>query len=190
MTLPLDPRPADDLLLARAARGDRGAFETFYGRHATAVMAFVAHQLGDRSLAEDATQEAFVRAWRAAGRFRTGAPAEPWLYRIARRCAYDLRARRGPRRLHDGRVLDDPDRPSPEPRAPAATPPGDPAFAARVRAAVDALSDALREAFVLVRLCGRTQDEAARLLDVPVGTVKSRVAAAEASLRASLGDLA
>lgn len=190
MPLPLDPRQPDDVLLARAARGDRGAFEAFYDRHAAGIMAFVAHLLGDRTLAQDATQEAFVRAWRSAGRFHAGAPAEPWLFRIARRCAYDLRARRGPRRLDDGRILEDPDRGAPQGSARDPEPTGDPGLAARVRAAVDALSDTVREAFVLVRLCGRSQDETAQLLDVPVGTVKSRVAAAEASLRTALGDLA
>jgi RNA polymerase sigma-70 factor (ECF subfamily) len=59
-------------------------------------------------------------------------------------------------------------------------------LAAALRDAVDGLSETLRLAFVLVRLGGRSQEDAASILDVPVGTVKSRVAAAEADLRGRL----
>jgi RNA polymerase sigma-70 factor (ECF subfamily) len=172
--------PPDDSLLARTAQGDRAAFETFYARHASRIMAFTYHLLGDRSAAEDATQETFVKVWRSAGRFRAGAPVEPWLYRIARHESYDVRSRRRPTLALDEQA---------ERVAAADAAPTDGDLVQALRRGIDGLSDVLREAFVLVRILGRSQDEAARLLDVPVGTVKSRVAAAEIALRRTLGDV-
>jgi len=181
---PKDPQhPADSALLARAASGDRIAFETFYARHAARIMAFAYHLLGDRAAAEDATQETFVKVWRSAGRFRAGAPVEPWLFRIARHEAYDVRSRKRPTLLGD----DTPDRAAAEAAAGSEAARAD--LARALRRGIDALSDTLREAFVLVRVLGRSQDEAATLLEIPIGTVKSRVAAAEAALRKSLASL-
>jgi RNA polymerase sigma-70 factor (ECF subfamily) len=167
--------PPDAVLLARAAGGDASAFATLYERHAPSVMAFVWHLTWDRTAAEDAVQETFLRVWRAAGRFRAGARLEPWLFRIARRAAYDARRRR--REAPLGEVA----------RGTPADATARGAEAARaLREAVDGLRERLRLAFVLVRLEGRSYAEAAALLDVPEGTVKSRVAAAEAVVRRRL----
>ena len=196
----IPPHPPDVDLVVRIAAGDRGAFETFYGRFAPRIMAFVHHLLADRDAAEDATQETFVNVWRSASRFRPGAPVEPWLFRIARHEAYDAARRR--RRLRavggatgaDDRAEGEAGVPGREARADAAH--ADPTaaqraaddalLAAALRIAIATLSAPLREAFVLVRVLGRAHDDAATLLDVPVGTVKSRLAAAEAALRRRL----
>ncbi len=66
------PSPEDEedaALIRKAALGDRGAFETLYGRLAPSLMAFAYHLTRDRGLSEDAVQEAFLRAWQAAPRF-------------------------------------------------------------------------------------------------------------------------
>jgi RNA polymerase sigma-70 factor (ECF subfamily) len=145
-------------------------------------MAFVDHLLSDRAAAEDVTQETFVKIWRSARRFRADAPFEPWLYRIARHEAYDVaRRRRRPREAVASPLADA--------IASSTPPPPDAELAGRLRDAVATLSEALRETFVLVRMLHRPHDEVARLLDVPIGTVKSRLAAAEAALRRRLGDL-
>jgi RNA polymerase sigma-70 factor (ECF subfamily) len=183
VTPPASPRspatPSDADLLARAAGGDEAAFATLYHRHAASVMAFAWHLAWDRSAAEDAVQETFWRVWRAAARFRPGAPLEPWLYRIARRAALDAR-RRARGRPREGS-------PAPEPAAPARGPDDlDPAASAGLRDAVDRLSGRLRVAFVLVRLGGHSYADAATILQVPEGTVKSRVAAAQAAVRRRL----
>jgi RNA polymerase sigma-70 factor (ECF subfamily) len=162
--------------MARAAGGDAGAFATLYDRHAAAVMAFAYHLTWDRTTAEDAVQETFLKVWRAAGRFRAGARLEPWLFRIARHAALDARRRRPT--VPTGEVRSSIDAADAEIRR---------AEAGRaLREAVDALRERLRLAFVLVRLEGRSYAEAALLLDVPEGTVKSRVAAAEAQIRRRL----
>lgn len=186
------PSPDADLVAATAA-GDEGAFAALYERHAPRLMAFLAALLRDRATAEDAVQETFVQVWRSARRFRPGAPFEPWLYRIGRNEAYDLARRRRGRAAPAGA-------PSPDPSArevgsvgpprgdarPADAPARDAELAAALDAGVAALSPRLREAFVLVRLLHRPYDETAGLLGIPVGTVKSRVAAADAALRRTL----
>lgn len=172
----IPPHPPDVELVVRTAHGDRGAFEALYERYAGRVMAFVDHLLADRAAAEDATQETFVKVWRSVRRFRPDAPFEPWLFRIARHEAYDVARRRRPRPVGDG---------LPDGAAPAAASP-DEALAHALRSAIAALSTPLREAFVLVRVLGRTHDDAASLLGIPVGTVKSRLAAAETVLRRRL----
>ena len=195
----IPPHPPDAELVVRIAAGDRGAFEALYERYATRIMAFVHHLLADRTAAEDATQETFVNVWRSARRFRPDAPFEPWLFRIARHEAYDAGRRRRPRAV-GGPAQDAVEGPGREARRDAdpadrsypsyaSFPEGGAdgaALAEALRAAVAGLSAPLREAFVLVRMLGRAHDDAARILGIPVGTVKSRLSAAEAHLRRRL----
>jgi len=179
----------DSELMAAVAAGDRAAFELVYGRYAPPIMAFLHHLSFDRGLAEDAMQETFVRVWKAASRFRPGARLAPWLYRIAQRAAWTAgaaRARRGgrargqdPAEATDGALL-------PSRAAPVDAPARDQEAAEALRKALGGLSEALRVAFVLVRMEGLSYEDAAEVLEVPVGTVKSRVAAAETHLRGDL----
>ncbi|MFO0933273.1 MAG: RNA polymerase sigma factor [Planctomycetota bacterium] len=186
----IPPHPEDAALVVRIAAGDRGAFETLYARYAPRIMAFVHHLLSDREAAEDATQETFVGVWRSARRFRPDAPFEPWLFRIARHEAYDAarRRRRRPVRASGegalGNEVRDANRAGDREARPDAR--GDAGWADALRDAVARLSAPLREAFVLVRMLGRAHDDAAVLLGIPVGTVKSRLSAAEAELRRRL----
>ncbi len=176
----------DGALMARSAAGDRSAFALVYERHAAPIMTFLAHALGDATTAEDLCQETFVRAWRAAPRFRSDAPLAPWLFRIARNLVgTEFRRRRVARAGLLGLL----GRSGGADSGPAAdSNPGAPSddLARSLDTAVAALSERLRSAFVLVRMQGLSYDDAAALLDVPVGTVKSRAAAAEAELRRRL----
>jgi RNA polymerase sigma-70 factor (ECF subfamily) len=185
-----DDGPADGAQMARVAAGDRDAFATVYARHAPPIMSFLAHTLGDCSTAEDLCQETFVRAWRAAPRFRGDAPLAPWLFRIARNLSHtELRRRRraqsGIGRLFFARepVGDDDAGRDPSPDA---GPGARSDLGTALSSAVGRLSERLRSAFVLVRMEGLSYEDAARLLDVPVGTVKSRASAAEVELRRRL----
>jgi len=191
---PAPPRvnePSDSDLMAAVAAGDRAAFESVYGRYAPPIMSFLHHICFDRGLAEDATQETFVRAWARPARARPGARLAPWLYRIAQRAAWTAgasRARRG------GRAQGGPaaGTTSPEVAVPAlSTRPVDASardheVAQALKEALLRLSEVLRATFVLVRMEGLSYEDAAEVLEVPVGTVKSRVAAAETHLRSEL----
>jgi len=137
---------------------------------------------GDEAAAEDVTQDAFTKAYRGLGRFRGEAALETWFYRILVRQAHSYRRWRAVREVWSGGAIDDP--PDPVPSAP-----GDPALRRRIAAALDRLTSSQREAFVLVHLEGFRVRECAEVLGKPIGTVKSHLHRALASLRQELGDL-
>ena len=140
---------------------------------------------GDASEAEDATQEAFVKAYRALGRFRSGAPFRPWLLAIVANEARNQRrsaARRAGlflKMVREGTLEDDP--PSPEAAALAEE---------RREELLEALG-CLREEARLAIACryflGFSEEETAATLGCARGTVKSRLSRALKSLRAEIG---
>ena len=133
---------------------------------------------GDEAAAEDVTQEAFVKAYQALGRFRGEASLETWFYRILVRQAHNYRRWRAVRTLWQSE--EDPAD---------STPQGDPGLRRRIAHALDQLSRRQREAFVLVYLEGFTVQECADFLGKPSGTVKSHLHRALVKLRAELADL-
>jgi RNA polymerase sigma-70 factor (ECF subfamily) len=137
---------------------------------------------GDEAAAEDVTQEAFVKAYRGLGRFRGESALETWFYRILVRQAHSYRRWRGIRELYRSDAIDDPPDPFP-------SPPGDPALRRRIASALDRLTRSQREAFVLVHLEGFRVRDCAEVLGKPIGTVKSHLHRALASLRTDLADL-
>jgi RNA polymerase sigma-70 factor (ECF subfamily) len=170
--------------MARVAAGDREAFESLYRDHAPAVMSLLYHLTFDRALAEDLTQETFVRAWRAASRYRPVAAVRTWLLAIARRRAWNEGAKRRVR-AHLSKPMPADESADPSWHDPSrALSIGE--EASRARAALSSLSPRLRLVFVLVRLERRSLAEAAEVAGIPVGTVKSRLAAAEDFLRRRL----
>jgi RNA polymerase sigma-70 factor (ECF subfamily) len=144
---------------------------------------------GDEAAADDVTQDALLKAYRALGRFREESSLETWFYRILVRQAHSYRRWRGVRELWTAAptpaAADAGDLADPTPPAP-----GDPAVRRRIAASLDRLSRWQREAFVLVHLEGYTVREAAELLGKPEGTMKSHLHRALKSLRAQLADLA
>jgi RNA polymerase sigma-70 factor (ECF subfamily) len=163
-----DPDPRT---LARAREGDLDAFEDLVRRYQADVWRFAQHFTRDRALAEDVTQEAFLRAFRFLGTFRGDAKFTSWLFRIARNCAMDaVRART----VHLDR----------EPAPPAD--PADPQARLELQAALDAVSDEHREPFLLIEVFGLSYQEAADVLGVRVGTVKSRMHRARKAMMGAL----
>ena len=173
------------MLAARFARRDDGALADAFDEHGGPMMAVASRLLGDRGVAEEAVQQAFVQAWRAAGQFDPERPLGPWLYAIVRNAAMDAWRRE---RRHDTRSLDDVatrDLPS------IAPPTLDDAYDAwLVRRALDALPPAEREVVRLAHLEQLTHPEIAARMGVPVGTVKSRSHSAYRKLRAALSPAA
>jgi RNA polymerase sigma-70 factor, ECF subfamily len=162
--------PSDEVLLAAHLRGDPRAFDELVRRHERRIYGLCLRILGNREDAEDATQEAFLAALRRAASFRQAAAFSTWLYRIAVNAATDQARRRGRARLAP---LD------PEDAGLAVAPGGEigevVATAVAVQTALGQVSEEFRVAVVLCDLYRVPYADAAQILEVPVGTVKSRV---------------
>ena len=176
------PGETDEALLARVAAGDVGALEELYARHGRAVFACLCALTPDRGLAEELLQDTLVAAWAGAGGFSQEGSVRSWLLGIARRRARDALRRRHLRLapLADGDRL---------PAPPGAT---DELALARAElgelaVAIRALPEAHQEVLVLTFVHGLPNGEAAGVLGVPVGTVKSRLNHARVALRAAVG---
>ena len=167
---------SDAGVVAACAAGDRNARARLFEQHVDAIHRFVARMRGaDSDAVDDLVQNTFLRAFRAAARFR-GASARSWLYGIAANVVKE-HARGEIRRK---RALD-----AVREHVPRAAPSRDPA-AAELGAAIAALPEALRAAFVLVDLEGERGVDAAAALGVPEGTLWRRVYEARVALRRAL----
>jgi RNA polymerase sigma-70 factor, ECF subfamily len=188
----------DDTLVARMAAGDDAALRELFFLHAPVLAARLRAVLPAADV-EDVLQETFLAAWRGAARYRPQGSCGGWLWGIARRQAALLLRRRGPAlaalpedvgpgdlaaggRTAGGRTAGD---------RTAGDTAGDTAEAVAVRTdldrAVAALGEAERTAWRLMYEQDRPVAEAARLMGVPPGTVKSRAHRARRMLRATLG---
>ena len=169
--------PSDEALLAAHLRGDPQAFGQLVSRHERRIYGLCLRILGNREDAEDATQEAFLAALRKAASFRRAAAFSTWLYRIAVNAATDQARRRGRARLT---TLD------PEDAGLTAAPGSDlgeaVTAAVAVQTALTQVPEEFRVAVVLCDLYRIPYAEAAQILEVPVGTVKSRVFRGRAAL--------
>lgn len=157
----------DPWTIRAAASGDVEAFSSLMRAGQPHVWRFLRHLVGDEELAADLTQETFVRVHHSLGQFSFRSRFSTWLFRIARNVALDEQRRDARRRRH----------PPVEP-----VPTAGPALGVELRAALSSLPSRQREAFVLVEVFGLRYREAAEVLDVPAGTVKSRVFTARAEL--------
>ncbi|RMF43777.1 MAG: sigma-70 family RNA polymerase sigma factor [Planctomycetota bacterium] len=177
----------DEELLARfVADGDRVSFEALVRRYRHELYNYLRRYLGDECLAEDAFQLTFVRVFQRAEQFDPDRRFRPWLYSVATNQAIDLRRRNKNRTHHsldvalqgtDGRTvshaaaLEDHRQSHEDPLVQAE-------FRDQMRAAVAEIGEPGRSALELVYLQGLPYKDAAEILNVPVGTVKSRVHAA------------
>jgi len=179
--------PGPDLagLLRRSARGDEAAFAELYDATARRVHGLVVRVVRDRNQAEEVTQEVYLEVWRTAARYDAGrGSAQAWILTIAHRRAVDrVRAaeaagrreatyeRRNRDVAHD--VTAETAQASLEAR--------------RVRTALESLTPVQREAVSLAYLGGYTHTEVAGLLDLPLGTAKTRIRDGLIRLRDTLG---
>jgi RNA polymerase sigma-70 factor, ECF subfamily len=168
-------RDADPRTLERARSGELRAFEQLVREFQADVYRFAWHLTRDRDLAEDVTQDAFLRAFRFIDGFRGDRKFGSWLFSITRNCAMDaLRRRRFPL-VHEldleieGSV-------------------GDATAHAELDAALRSISEEHREAFLLIEVFGLNYQEASDVLGVAVGTVKSRMFRARKALCAAIAD--
>lgn len=178
--------------LDRARRGDRDAFGRLVRRHQRRVYAAALHILGNHSDADDATQEAFVRAYRGLASFDGRADFFTWLYRIAVNTALNaLRSGKRGAALHQrsgteaAHVGGRPEALGLGTRGPAERAEGA-GEVARVLAAVAELSPALRVTLVLATVEELPHKQIAEILEIPEGTVAWRVNEARRQLRLRL----
>lgn len=175
--------PVPDFWLVRRTRsGDPAAFGVLYDRHAPRVYSLLRRLSGDATASEDLTQETFLSAYQSLSAWRGAGAFSSWLCGIAVRHYRNENRRRVPE--------DELDEMAPADSG------SDPLAHCTAREAKDALEDAIRElpdscreAFVLVYVEEFAYKEAARLLDVPVGTVQSRLHRAKRLLQARLAFL-
>ncbi|MDB5310715.1 MAG: sigW 1 [Gemmataceae bacterium] len=181
------PPDSDEQLLARLRDGDRGVFGPLVRRYERELYGYLRRYIGDDDLADDVFQNTFVQVFLKIQQYEPGRPARPWLYAIATNQAIDAlrkKNRRADRRA-DALVAPDDDG---EPRplfelipSPDSGPPDQADRAEQrelVRAAVDRLPDLLRQVVLLAYFQGMKYRDIADALDIPVGTVKSRLHAA------------
>jgi RNA polymerase sigma-70 factor, ECF subfamily len=177
LTTSHDPACYDAELLRRIGQGDEDAMAAFYREHGRVVFAQVLLVAGDRVLAEEVVQDTMLAVWREAGSFRGESSVRSWVIAIARRRTRDrLRGRR--LRVVDDAFLADQPGSGPGPEAMAL----DRAELAEVRGAIRELAPAHREVLGLALGSGLSLREVAGVLEIPVGTVKSRLTAARSAL--------
>jgi RNA polymerase sigma-70 factor (ECF subfamily) len=172
-------RENETRLVIQAQKGDQDALRRLVELHWAGVVNVAYRMCGDAHLAEDAAQEAFIRAWRSLGSFRAGSPLRPWLYRIALNAALDALRKRKPQANLEA--------------LPLTAGGGDPSGLAEaherrwmVQQAVLALPEASRTALVLREYEGLSYAEIAQALEIPIGTVMSRLSYARAQLAKAL----
>jgi RNA polymerase sigma-70 factor, ECF subfamily len=171
--------PDPTALETRFTQGDHTAVAEMYKAYSGPMFVTAYSLLGDRELAADAVQRAFVQAWQAAPTFDPTRQLKPWLYAITRRAAVDVYRRE--RRIANQVSLDD----SRDFDTTLSTedPDLDQAWQAwQVREALDKLHPDERAVLQLAYYDGYSQSEIAKLLHVALGTVKSRTARAQRRL--------
>jgi RNA polymerase sigma-70 factor, ECF subfamily len=165
-------------LVFLAQQGDRNAFGELVRRHYQGVVRVVYRMCGDTALAEDATQEAFIRAWVNLPSFQPTAPLRSWLYRIAINAALDVLRRKTEESLEENQVTMITDQTmGPE------TALIEKERVAVVQQAMKDLPEAARSVLVLREYGELSYQEIAKVLDIPVGTVMSRLNYARTRLR-------
>jgi len=175
-----DRRATEKRLVRDAQNGDLRAFERLYRDNERKVFALCLRMSSDGALAEELTQEVFVRAWRKLGSFRGDSAFSSWLYPLTVNVA--LSERRS-RRRRDARIFATDDPASLE-KAPG-TPRPEAGF--DLQKAMAALPPGARAIFVLHDVEGRTHDEIAAMLSLATGTSKAQLFRARRLLREALG---
>ncbi len=188
------PRLTDENLIATVGQGDNRAFEELVKRYKNRLINFIYQIVGDREAAEDLTQEAFVRVYRHAHRFREGAVFSTWVYTIASNLAKNElrnRTRRPYFSWGQGTKKDEDDDFDPLTLMGDETQRPDIVNENRelrevLLKAVASLNQKYKTIFTLRDLQGLSYEEIAEILEIPMGTVKSRVNRARLALKEAM----
>ncbi len=168
----------DQQLVQRAQRGDLRAFDLLVLKYQGRIAALISRYVSDAGEVEDVTQEAFIKAYRALGKFRGDSAFYTWLYRIAANAAKNHLVAKGRRPGADATIEDAQgfeeggllsESASPEALAMGGE------LAVVVESALNALPDEVKAALMLREFDGLSYDDIADILGCPVGTVRSRI---------------
>lgn len=185
-----EPAPSpetDEQLLARLRKGDREVFGPLVRRYERELYGYLRRYLGDDDLADDVFQTTFLAVFRKIKQYEPGRPAKPWLYAIATNQAIDAlrkRNRQADRRTDAVTTTDEDGEPRPLFELLPSSGAAPPEYAEsgeereRVRLCVSRLPDLLREVILLAYFQGMKYKDIADALEIPLGTVKSRLHAA------------
>ncbi|MBQ9980088.1 MAG: sigma-70 family RNA polymerase sigma factor [Oscillospiraceae bacterium] len=176
----------DEILVKKAARGDIDAFSELVRLHENRIYSLCLRMMGNPEDAQDAAQEAFIKAWEKLSTFRGDSAFSTWLYRLASNLCLDMIAARNRRAAsslsdEDGSFLDTPDTaPLPQEELERRERLG------ALKAAMDTLPDEARTMLILREGQGLSYEEIGQVLNLPPGTVKSRLFRAREKLREEL----
>jgi RNA polymerase sigma-70 factor (ECF subfamily) len=188
----------EELLLSYRAKRDSGAFAELVRRYEKEMFGYLRHYLGNAEMAEDVFQQTFLQVHLKCDQFEPGRKVRPWLYTVATNQAIDYRRRN--RRHRVGSLSRAAEHNVEEDAGALAellgggeTGPADNAESAEqydaLRQAIDTLTETSRQVVMLVYFQGLKYREAAQILSIPVGTVKSRLHAAMLKLTESLSHI-
>lgn len=174
-------------LVSRARAGDTAAFEQLMLDSQDRVYTLCLRMTGNREDALDLAQEAFLNAWRGLASFQGNSSFSTWVYRLASNACIDfLRKRKRRQQGESPHSLDDEEAPLPEPADPRGSPEEE-LERRELRRAVErglqALPDHHRQVLVMRELSGMSYQEIGAVLDLDLGTVKSRIARARLALK-------
>ena len=179
-----DLRAEDHALVRRHLGGDPGAFRLLYEKYRDKVYATSFRIMGEAHDAADLTQEIFMRVHGDLRKFRFESRFSTWLYRVAVNHAINRANERERHHRIRGRIAREEGGTLRNPGAPAL-----PRFDERVQETVEGLSPKLRAIIALRYLEGLSYEEIAEVLEVSIGTVKSRLFLAHETLRPKLAEL-
>lgn len=190
----MSEREIDQVLVERAQRGDKHAFEQLVQKYQRKLARLLSRFIRDPAEVEDVAQEAFIKAYRALPSFRGDSAFYTWLYRIGTNTAKNFlvaQGRRAPTSTsydsEEAETFDDGDQlrdiNTPESVLHSKQ------IGETVNAAMEALPEELRTAIVLREIEGMSYEEIARIMDCPIGTVRSRIFRAREAVAAKLRPL-
>ncbi|HEX5802150.1 MAG TPA: RNA polymerase sigma factor RpoE [Azospira sp.] len=190
----MSERETDQLLVERAQRGDKHAFELLVQKYQRKLARLLSRFIRDPAEVEDVAQEAFIKAYRALPSFRGDSAFYTWLYRIGTNTAKNFlvaQGRRAPTSTsfdsEEAETFDDGDQlrdiNTPESVLHSKQ------VGETVNAAMESLPEELRTAIVLREIEGLSYEEISRIMDCPIGTVRSRIFRAREAVAAKLRPL-
>lgn len=184
---------SDKKLVKRVQRGDKGAFDLLVLKYQHKIVNLVMRYVRDPELAQDITQEAFIKAYRALPRFRGDSAFYTWMYRIAVNTAKNHLAAQRRRPMNVELDLQDPDQYDLHAKLKETDTPEAITLSNELRETVEraiaALPEDLRTAIILRELEGMSYEEIAQTMECPVGTVRSRIFRARDAINKKIGSL-